>query len=68
VASSLQDSVLFAPLMWIGNSDHHLDFPGTLSASPRTYLDLLSDLAANAIHHGFRRIVFVNALRWTGPG
>ena len=31
----LADSVLFAPLMWLGNSDHHLDFPGTLSAAPR---------------------------------
>ena len=28
---------LFAPLQWLGNSHHHLDFPGTLSASPRAY-------------------------------
>ena len=33
--------VLFAPLQWLGNSHHHLDFPGTLSASPRAYLDLM---------------------------
>jgi creatinine amidohydrolase len=52
--------VLFAPLMWLGNSHHHLDFAGTLSASPRTYLEMLSDLAENFIHHGFRRIVFIN--------
>ena len=32
----LKDQVLFAPLMWLGNSHHHLDFAGTLSASPRT--------------------------------
>jgi creatinine amidohydrolase len=56
----LENEVLFAPLMWLGNSHHHLDFPGTLSASPRTYLEMLSDLADNFIHHGFRRIVFVN--------
>jgi len=54
------DRVLFAPLMWLGNSEHHLDFAGTLSASPRGYLDLLNDLAGNFLHHGFRRIVFVN--------
>jgi len=60
VESSLQESVLFAPLMWLGNSDHHLDFHGTLSASPRTYLDLIGDLTENALRHGFRRIVFVN--------
>ena len=32
VAERLGDRVLFAPLLWLGNSDHHLDFPGTLSA------------------------------------
>jgi creatinine amidohydrolase len=56
----LESEVLFAPLMWLGNSHHHLDFPGTLSASPRTYLEMLSDLADNFIHHGFRRIIFIN--------
>src|SRR3954470_2203187 len=55
-----RDQVLFAPLLWLGNSHHHLDFSGTLSASPRTYLDVLTDLAENFIHHGFRRIVFIN--------
>lgn len=54
------DRVLFAPLTWLGNSDHHLDFPGTLSAPPRAYLDLLSGLLENFIQHGFRRLVFVN--------
>ena len=51
---------LFAPLQWFGNSHHHLDFPGTLSASPRGYLDMLKDLARCFIDHGFTRIVFVN--------
>jgi creatinine amidohydrolase len=59
-AERLKDQVLFAPLMWLGNSDHHMDFPGTLSARPRTYLDLVSGLANDFIKHGFRRIVFVN--------
>ncbi len=57
---TLSAKVLFAPLTWLGNSHHHLDFAGTLSASPRTYLEMLSDLAENFIHHGFRRIVFIN--------
>lgn len=56
----LEDRVLFAPLMWLGNSDHHLDFAGTVSAPPRTYLDLLSGIAANFVQHGFHRIVFIN--------
>ena len=56
----LGQRVLFAPLMWLGNSDHHLDFAGTLSAAPRTYLDLLNGLAENFVQHGFRRLVFIN--------
>src|SRR5436190_12436659 len=54
------DRVLFAPLTWLGNSDHHLDFPGTLSAPPRTYLDTLNGLLENFIRYGFRRLIFVN--------
>ena len=60
VGAAMADRVLIAPLMWLGNSHHHMDFQGTLSASPRVYLDLLNDLAENLIAHGFRRIVFIN--------
>jgi creatinine amidohydrolase len=59
-AARVGDRVLFAPLQWLGNSDHHLDFPGTLSAPPRVYLDLLGGLLENFIAHGFRRLVIVN--------
>lgn len=60
VADVLNDRILFAPLMWLGNSEHHLDFPGTMTASPRVYLDLLRDMVENFVFHGFRRIVLVN--------
>jgi len=60
VTERLQERVLFTPLMWLGNSEHHLDFPGTMTAAPRVYLDLLKDMAENFLFHGFRRIVLVN--------
>lgn len=60
VKAEVADRILFAPLYWLGNSEHHLDFPGSMSAAPRTYLDTLRDMAENFIRHGFRRIVFVN--------
>jgi creatinine amidohydrolase len=60
VSETLKDEVLFAPLMWLGNSDHHLDFPGTLSAAPRAYIDMLETLADNYLRAGFKRIVFLN--------
>ncbi len=56
----LRDRVIFAPVQWLGNSHHHLEYPGTLSAGPRTYLDLLRDLLENLLHHGFRRILILN--------
>lgn len=57
---ALGSKVLFAPLQWLGNSDHHIDFAGTLSASPRGYLDLLNTLADNLLSYGFRRLIFLN--------
>ena len=60
VSLRMQTEVLFAPLQWLGNSDHHMDFSGTLSARPRTYLDMLCEQMENGLLHGFRRIVFLN--------
>ena len=59
-SEALGERVLWTPLLWLGNSHHHLDFAGTLSAAPRTYLDLLGDLLENLIAHGFRRLVLLN--------
>jgi creatinine amidohydrolase len=58
--AALADRILVCPLQWLGNSHHHLDFPGTLSAGPRTWLDLVGDLVENWLAHGFKRIVVVN--------
>lgn len=58
--ADLTDEVLVAPLQWLGNSDHHLDFPGTLSAPPRLYLDLLVGLVENVMAHGFTRVLILN--------
>ena len=56
----IAERVVIAPLQWLGNSHHHLDMPGTLSASPRNYLALLHDLVYALARHGFRRFVLVN--------
>jgi creatinine amidohydrolase len=60
VAERFEKRALFAPLLWLGNSEHHMEFAGTLSATPRVYLDLLNGLAENFLQHGFRRLLFVN--------
>jgi creatinine amidohydrolase len=58
--ATLGDRALFAPLLWLGNSHHHMDFPGTLSADPRVYVDMLCGLLDNFITHGFRRLLLLN--------
>ena len=60
IESAMHDQILVTPLMWLGNSDHHMDFPGTMSASPRVYLDLLVGLLDNLIFHGFTRLFLIN--------
>ena len=60
VELELRDNMLLGPVMWLGNSEHHLDFPGTMTASPRAYLDLLGDMVENLLFHGFRRILLLN--------
>lgn len=57
---ALGGRAVFAPLQWLGNSHHHLDFPGTLSAEPRVYLDMLAGLLENFLHHGFTRLFLLN--------
>jgi creatinine amidohydrolase len=51
---------LFAPLQWLGNSHHHMDFAGTLSLQGRHYILMIQDLARCFLDHGFSRLVFVN--------
>jgi creatinine amidohydrolase len=59
-AVPLGDRVVWTPLLWLGNSHHHLEFAGTLSAASRTYLDVLGDLIDNLVSHGFGRVVLLN--------
>src|SRR4051794_36036233 len=59
-AERLGDRVLWTPLTWLGNSHHHIDFAGTMSAGARLYLDLLDELIENLLTHGFRRVVLLN--------
>ena len=57
----LGDSALFLPMLWIGASDHHLGFPGTVSVSCDTYTRMLSEMLESLIGSGFRRIFVLNA-------
>ena len=55
------DGFLFLPILWLGASDHHRSFPGTVSVSTDTYVRMVTELADSLIGSGFRRLFFLNA-------
>ena len=60
-ALALGDTALFLPMVWVGVSEHHRAFPGTVSVTPKTYISLLSDIVESLIGSGFKRILLLNA-------
>jgi creatinine amidohydrolase len=57
----LGDAALFLPPLWVGASDHHRAFSGTVSISNSVYVDVLIDILESLIAGGFRRIFLLNA-------
>lgn len=58
----LADEALFLPMLWLGASDHHLAFPGTVSLHTDTYIRVLTEMLDSLIvAGGFRRIFLLNA-------
>ncbi len=54
---------LVAPPIWYGWSPHHMGFAGTVSLRPETLTALAEDVAVSLLHHGFKRVLFVNGHR-----
>lgn len=52
--------VLLLPTQWLGASQHHMPFPGTLTASTETHLRLLTETIESLVAAGFRRFLVLN--------
>ena len=59
--AELGDTALFLPTLWVGASDHHRAFAGTVSISNEVYVRVLVDMLESLIASGFRRIFLLNA-------
>jgi creatinine amidohydrolase len=57
----LGDEVLILPSVAAGCSDHHLDFPGTVTLRHTTLLDHVEDVARAVLGQGFENLVLFNA-------
>lgn len=58
---ALGDEAVFLPTLWVGASDHHRAFPGTVSISNDVYVKVLIDILESLIGSGFRKIFLLNA-------
>jgi creatinine amidohydrolase len=59
-AATAPATILLAPTLAYGASDHHLPFGGTLSLRVETFRLVLGDLLASAAHAGCRRAFVLN--------
>jgi len=51
---------LVVPVLLPGISPYHMEFPGTITLSHDTVQRVYFEAAQSLIHHGFRRILFLN--------
>jgi len=60
VEARLPERVLTLPVLWLGASDHHVPFGGTLTASLPTYEAMLIELLRPLLQQGFSRVLLLN--------
>lgn len=56
----LPQHLVLCPTLPYGSSNHHLDFPGTLSIGPELFTRVVTDLLTSLMRSGFRRIIVLN--------
>lgn len=60
LAERLSPLVLVAPAVPIGVSEHHMGFPGTITLSPSTFVQVLFEMLESLHRHGWKRIFVLN--------
>ena len=53
--------VLILPTISVGYSQHHMDFPGSLTLTHETLLDVAEQNLGSAAQHGFRNFLVLNS-------
>lgn len=53
--------VLVAPTVSYGYSPHHMNFKGSVTLTFQTLVNVLKEVCESLIHHGFNKIVVMNA-------
>ncbi len=53
------DRALIAPTIRVGCSEHHMNFPGSLTLRKETFHDVVIDYVSSLARHGFERILII---------
>ena len=59
-AENLYPHVVVSVPMAIGISEHHMGFPGTMSARPGSWLAVLFDAVESIVRHGIKKVLILN--------
>lgn len=54
------EDMLVMPTVSYGYTHHVMDFPGTISIEPETFVRYLLDITRSLAYHGFKRIILIN--------
>ncbi|MGG1401663.1 creatininase family protein [Bacillus salipaludis] len=49
------------PTVNMGVSEHHMNFPGTISLNPSTLIAILHDMISSLKHHGIKKFLLLNS-------
>jgi creatinine amidohydrolase len=60
LAERFYPNVILAPPLHVGISDHHMNFPGSLTLRPETFYAFLHDVIDSLKQHGLKKFVLVN--------
>src|SRR5215472_17282378 len=52
--------ILVGPTFNVGQAQHHMAFPGTITLRPSTMIAAMTDWSQSLTHHGFERIYWLN--------
>jgi creatinine amidohydrolase len=56
----MSDQILVLPVLWLGYSQHHMEYSGTISVSSETHIEMMFDVLNSFAKHGFTRYLIVN--------
>ena len=58
---TIPDEVLILPYVPVGCSEHHMDFPGSLTFTHGTFLAMVVEILESVAAHGFTNLIISNA-------